>query len=670
MSGAASADLPPKPTVIGLYGVPGCGKTYLLHQLKEELDGDSFAFYEGSEVINKIAPGGLEAFKLLDEHQKNLWRHRAIQKIQNECLQTGKTAVVTGHFMFWQPLESVTPVMTSSDEKIYTHIVYLDIPAHVIQQRRREDQTRDRPSMSERYIEVWKEVEKSSLEILCAENEILFFVWTQRSSMASLIRDLNENNEARNLRNANECLDKALEDAHSSGCLEKVLVLDADRTMTAEDTGNMWWEEHWKAREFEHRANPLETLFGSKLGYSYKAFRQATFLYEVASDDEFDAACQATADAVRMYPQIKAFLHLVSQKKHLLAVVITSGLRLVWEKILVKEGLSDSVRVIGGGRLTDNLIITPDVKASLVTRLQDVHKLETLAFGDSSLDIPMLKKANRAIVVVGKEETRSKTMDRELKQAIDMDSLSANQVLFPSSVSPRLDTTRLPVLDLMDPEFVRSLLEHRHNLRIRHATETSVAKMLQTPTRDSSYAGPSLHKAHTHCGRYLALHYVTDIIGVEAYDTPHVQGHNTTGFRLAQESKTLIVALMRGGSPMALGVFKVFPTAAFLHASGPEEVKANMLQGRSTVILVDSVVNSGNSVVKFVEHIRGITPHIRIVVVTGVVQTEAVARHGAIWNLSMTGDFTLVALRISENKFTGKRGTDTGNRLFNTTHLD
>lgn len=40
-----------KAVVIGLYGVPGSGKTFLLSQLKQEFGKESFEFYEGSEVI-------------------------------------------------------------------------------------------------------------------------------------------------------------------------------------------------------------------------------------------------------------------------------------------------------------------------------------------------------------------------------------------------------------------------------------------------------------------------------------------------------------------------------------------------------------------------------------------------------------------------------------------
>ena len=49
-----------KAVVVGLYGVPGSGKSFLLNQLKKELGTTYFAFYEGSEVIATVVPGGLD----------------------------------------------------------------------------------------------------------------------------------------------------------------------------------------------------------------------------------------------------------------------------------------------------------------------------------------------------------------------------------------------------------------------------------------------------------------------------------------------------------------------------------------------------------------------------------------------------------------------------------
>lgn len=39
-----------KPTVIGIYGVQGCGKPFMLQQLKKRLGEEAFADYDGSEV--------------------------------------------------------------------------------------------------------------------------------------------------------------------------------------------------------------------------------------------------------------------------------------------------------------------------------------------------------------------------------------------------------------------------------------------------------------------------------------------------------------------------------------------------------------------------------------------------------------------------------------------
>ena len=84
---------------------------------------------------------------------------------------------------------------------------------------------------------------------------------------------------------------------------------------------------------------------------------------------------------------------------------------------------------------------------------------------------------------------------------------------------------------------------------------------------------------------------------------------------------------------------------------------------------MDSVVNSGNTVVSFEEHIRSQHATIRIVVVAGVVQAQAVSEGSRLCAVKRYAKLGIVALRLSDNKFTGRGTTDTGNRLFNTTDL-
>jgi uracil phosphoribosyltransferase/phosphoserine phosphatase len=463
-------------------------------------------------------------------------------------------------------------------------------------------------------------------------------------------------------------LDQVIGDGHK---LRTMLLLDADRTLAAEDAGKLFWATAAQAEDDKY---VLNSLFGGPLGYSYTAFRQAVLLYEEAADDvEFETLCVAVASAIKVHPEFLSLLQLVTDLDHVGALVVTCGLRRVWEIVLEREGFSRTVKVIGGGRIADGFVVTAAVKASITSRLRHVHQLHVVAFGDSPLDIPMLRAADQAIVVVGQDYIRSKTMDEALLKAIKHDGFRASQVLLPSHVPPRLSVTDLPLIQINEPNYINSVLcrrdEPHASPRVIHATGKSAAKLLMTPTRDANISGPDLRDAHRRIGWFLATEFLTELIGLEEYAIPHIQGHKTSGFRLRDEHHTLIVALMRGGEPMAFGVNDAFPQAMFVHAKGPKDVSENHLEGTCTVILVDSVVNSGLTVVQFVQHIRTIRSGIRIIVVAGVVQAQAVSEGSFARILTRDGNLSLVALRLSDNKFTGKGTTDTGNRLFNTTGL-
>ena len=167
--------------------------------------------------------------------------------------------------------------------------------------------------------------------------------------------------------------------------------------------------------------------------------------------------------------------------------------------MLEREGLSKRVKVISRERITDSFVISPAVKGALVTRLQETHRLCVWAFRDSPLDLDMLCKADRAIIIVSKEQTRSKTIDTALKNAIDSKNLRPHQAILPSNVSPRLDITQLPLIKLTKPEFVKSLLDKQYThggLQVLYATDRSAAKLLATPMRNTAITGPDLREAH------------------------------------------------------------------------------------------------------------------------------------------------------------------------------
>lgn len=665
-----------KAVVVGLYGVPGSGKSFLLDQLKQEPGYEHFAFYEGSQMIATFFEGGLEEFQKLEEREKTYWRQLAIDKIAKKCADSGKVAVVGGHFMFWpEEDEAGCPVYTQNDLATYTQILYLDVPAEVVAQRRLDDTKRSRPSTSTAHLHKWQQAEKTQLRHLCRDHGILISLLSPNSTLPNkvltLLDDFRRHTEKYNQSQVESRLDEAL--IAGEGKWETVLVFDADRTLAAEDTGALFWERVSISRRPMDEYFPLKTLFGGKLGYSYSAFRQATLLYEETSDDQqFDALCQDVASAVTIHPEFVNLLELVGRQEHVGAVIVTCGLRLVWDKILKIKGLSSAVKVIGGGRIADGFVVTPAVKAALVDRLRNSYKMYVWAFGDSPLDLEMLNRADQAVVIVGEEQTRSKTMDAALSTAIENNGLRARQALLPSTASPRLDTIRLPLIQLTEPVFLNSIFCRRRQqagLQVLHATEKNAAKLLMTPMRDAKLAGPALREAHHRVGWYLATEFLADMIGIEEYPIAHVQGHSTSGHRLLHEQQISIVALMRGGEAMALGVNEALPLAMFVHASRPEDITPHHLRKQLTVVLVDSVVNSGKTVVQFLQHIRNLHATIRIVIIAGVVQAQSLSDSLLAETLARHGEVSIIALRLSENKFTGSGATDTGNRLFNTTRL-
>lgn len=362
-------------------------------------------------------------------------------------------------------------------------------------------------------------------------------------------------------------------------------------------------------------------------------------------------------------------------------VVVTCGIKQVWQNVLDHQGFAN-ITVIGNGRLQDP-IVTPETKADVVNHMRR-RGIYVSAFGDSPLDIPMLKAADCSIVVVGQEGFRSTTMNEALSTAITNEGLVARQVSVKTR-DHRLDYKTLPIIDLEDEQTLRQLLQTGDSAPARlriWQPNAPTANLLATPMRNADVSGHSLQRAHREVGRYLASAYLPQILGLESFDIPHVQGNTTKCFRIRDESSTLVVGILRGGEPMAFGVSEVLPNAAFSHAKEPSLIDPEVLKRSKTIILVDSVINTGRSIEQFLHFLLPLEresgmdsesicqPGVDIVIVTGVLQEDAAHNLKQFCERRQTSaNVNLVTLRTSSNTYKGEKGTDTGNRLFNTTHV-
>lgn len=112
-----------------------------------------------------------------------------------------------------------------------------------------------------------------------------------------------------------------------------------------------------------------------------------------------------------------ALLTRAAHEPHVQGIVVTCGLRKIWENILKRKGLTH-VQVIGGGKMKNGYVVTPDVKGAIAAQLKP-QNLRVLAFGDSPLDMEMLKTADEAYILVGEAPHRSYSMDKALSTTID-----------------------------------------------------------------------------------------------------------------------------------------------------------------------------------------------------------------------------------------------------------
>ncbi|CZT19397.1 related to 2-3-cyclic-nucleotide 3-phosphodiesterase [Ramularia collo-cygni] len=645
-----------KPIIVGLFGLPGSGKSTAKKHLQQSAFASQINTFEGSEVLENIAKEGGTAFRSLDEGEKISLRKKAIAAISKQCADSNRIGIVTGHFMFWREGEDAPEtVLTQQDWRVFTHILYLNLPVAKIQQQIQEDdQRKDRPRESLMHLQRWQVAERDGLRSSCLDNNVKFCETTADSNvLAQTIEFLNQ-----------ICVEARLDgvvNTHDPSKLRTVLLLDGDKTIIPGDTGEAFWKLH-------DNSSPLKEIF--EAGYSYDTFREAMNLYRTVSSKAFDKASREVAESALMHQQFLDLLNDVGKHEHIGAIVVTCGSRSIWEKVLSAAGVSEKVKIIGCE--VDGMIVTPELKGILVNRLHDVHKKFVWAFGDSPLDLPMLRNADQAIVIVGEKGARSRSMEGKLGDAI-RNGLQVRQLLMQvCKDGPLLDTDQLPLVQLDDVDFKQSILKTPHRLEYLDATDRVSAKLLMSATRDAKCRGPALVDAHRLVGRYLATEYLGAILGLETYKIMHVQGGEVDGHRLSSEDKTVIVPLMRGGEPMARGVWEAFPTAMYVHAKEPVDLhKSDHIAGRAAIVLVDGVVNTGKSVVDYVQHIRSCDANVKIVVLAGVVQGQAVEKGGVLDRLSNRYEgISLIALRISANKYTGSGSTDTGHRLFNTTHMN
>lgn len=145
--------------------------------------------------------------------------------------------------------------------------------------------------------------------------------------------------------------------------------------------------------------------------------------------------------------------------------------------------------------------------------------------------------------------------------------------------------------------------------------------------------------------------------------------HLKLGERLGKEIKTIIptqntavIVMERGGRFFGDGLYSAFGGVFYPYNPSKDEIPD--VSKHNFVIIVDSVINTGRSILSVIESIKRNNPKIEIIIAANVIQRNA---------LDKMKQYKIFSIRVSDNYFIGKKqavqtgdtGPDTADRLYN-----
>ncbi|KAK3679566.1 hypothetical protein LTR37_021412 [Vermiconidia calcicola] len=210
-------------------------------------------------------------------------------------------------------------------QNLFTHILCLYASADIIEHRQRNNVSRrNRREMTVPHLDLWQAGEVTELRSLYYKNGILF---TQLDAelpslldqSSDLLWNFCSHSETGNLVRATEKLSRYA--GADRTAVTTMIVVDADKTLAAADTGKMF-----RGRLCKDGKDPLKALFSSPMGYLYTAFRQAALLYEEVRDNDFDDLCQTVASSVTVRPEFLSLCYKIAAGDRVRAVIVTCGL--------------------------------------------------------------------------------------------------------------------------------------------------------------------------------------------------------------------------------------------------------------------------------------------------------------------------------------------------------
>ncbi|WP_292465188.1 uracil phosphoribosyltransferase [Methanolobus sp.] len=187
---------------------------------------------------------------------------------------------------------------------------------------------------------------------------------------------------------------------------------------------------------------------------------------------------------------------------------------------------------------------------------------------------------------------------------------------------------------------------------------SKAVQILSTQSRRADINPVNLKEIHRTLGQLLSYEYVNSL-DLHPIEICHVQGLKK-GMDIAPHEFTLILTMMRSGLYVADGFREILGSHSRLEFIDEKTSITQILSKYSlksiNVVIVDSVINTGNSIKKVIDSLPGFKSLTIVcqVMHSEFAQSEFIDRE----------NIHFITCRISQNFYVGSGKTDTGNRLF------
>ncbi len=169
---------------------------------------------------------------------------------------------------------------------------------------------------------------------------------------------------------------------------KKLIISDGDETISIEDTSRIFFELCDNIPLWDK----IRKNFKEK-GRTHKGYLGAAKIYSKIPSDEYEKYCEETVAQIKFRNFWQELLKLNTE-----IIVVTSGINLLWNKLIKKNGLKN-VTVIGGNNFNEKkFIVTPSIKGLLLDRLKSQNN-KIMSFGDSRVDRHLLRNADLGCIV-------------------------------------------------------------------------------------------------------------------------------------------------------------------------------------------------------------------------------------------------------------------------------